>query len=308
MPNKPLLLPGMNKQTSLNAWLAYAAVAFFWGTTFFAIRVGVETFPPFLMAGFRHSIGGILICSYFLIRGYQLPSGKHLKIFAINGFLMLVLGNGLVTWAEQYVSSGLAALICSLTPIWIIWINSISGKKEKFNIMVVSGIVLCLAGQLLIFKDNLRDFADPNYTIGIIFILIANLTWAMGTVYSKNNQTGVHPLFGAGLQMIFGGFILDVVGTSMGEWNHMHPSAEGIWALAYLVVFGSIIAYGAYMYVLKQLPATIVSTYAYVNTIVAVLLGWWLLDEPLNVIIWTAVVLTLAGVYLVNRSFQQKSQ
>lgn len=292
----------MTTKPNLNAWLAYAAVAFFWGTTFFAIRVGVETFPPFLLAGFRHSIGGILICSYFLLRGYKIPEAKHLKIFAINGFLMLVLGNGLVTWAEQYVSSGLAALICSLTPVWIILLNSMTGKKEKFTVAVLAGIVLCLVGQLLIFRDNLADFADPNYTLGIIFILIANITWGMGTVYSKNNQTEVHPLFGAGLQMICGGVVLDIIGTVQGEWSRMHPSSEGILALAYLVIFGSIIAYGAYMYVLKQLPATIVSTYAYVNTLVAVILGWLVLDEPLNAVVWTAVVLTILGVYLVNRS------
>jgi drug/metabolite transporter (DMT)-like permease len=294
----------MTAETKLNAWLAYAAVAIFWGTTFLAIRIGVETFPPFLMAGFRHSIGGILICSYFFIKGYKLPEAKHLKIFAINGLLMLVFGNGLVTWAEQYVSSGLAALICSLTPIWIIGINSFSGKKEKFTFAAFTGIVLCLIAQLLIFRDNLKEFADPNYTIGIIFILIANATWALGTVYSKNNQTGVHPLFGAGLQMICGGAILDIIGTVKGEWSHLNPSADAWIALAYLVVFGSIIAYGAYMYVLKQLPATIVSTYAYVNTIVAVLLGWLWIDEMLNAVVWTAVVLTILGVYLVNRSFQ----
>lgn len=293
-------------ESKLNAWLAYAAVAIFWGTTFLAIRVGVETFPPFLMAGFRHSIGGIIICSYFLLKGYKLPERKHLKVFAINGILMLVLGNGLVTWAEQYVSSGLAALICSLTPIWIIAINAMSGKKEKFTVTVFTGILLCLVAQLLIFRDNLKEFADPNYTIGIVFILIANATWAIGTVYSKNNQTGVHPLFGAGLQMICGGAILDIIGTVKGEWSHMTPSTDAWMALGYLVLFGSIIAYGAYMYVLKQLPATIVSTYAYVNTIVAVFLGWLWINETLNVMMWTAVALTILGVYLVNRSFQKK--
>lgn len=295
----------MAAQTKLNAWLAYAAVAFFWGTTFFAIRVGVETFPPFLLAGFRHSIGGILICSFFLVKGYKLPSLKQLKVFLITGFLMLVLGNGLVTWAEQYISSGLAALICSLTPIWIIAINSVSGKKEKFTLTVSTGILFCLIAQLLIFRDNLADFADPNYTLGIIFILIANAAWAVGTVYSKNNQTDVHPLFGAGLQMICGGAMLDIIGTVKGEWSQLHPTDDALLALAYLIVFGSIIAYGAYMYVLKQLPATIVSTYAYVNTIVAALLGWLWLNEPLNAVVWTAVVLTVLGVYLVNKSFQK---
>ncbi len=295
----------MNKTININAWLAYAAVAIFWGTTFFAIRVGVETFPPFLMAGFRHSIGGILICAFFYLKGYKLPPARDLKVFAINGLLMLAFGNGLVTWAEQYVNSGLAALICSLTPIWIIAVNSVSGQKEKLNLMIVLGILLCLLGQFLLFKDSLRDFADPNYAIGIISILIANIAWAIGTVYSKNHRTETHPLFGAGIQMVCGGLILDLVGTGRGEWSNFHPSTEAIWALVYLIIFGSIIAYGAYMYVLKQLPATIISTYAYVNTVVAVFLGWLWLDEPLNALIWTAVVLTISGVYLVNRSFGQ---
>ncbi len=293
----------MKKNINFNAWLAYAAVAIFWGTTFFAIRIGVETFPPFLMAGFRHSIGGVLICAYFLIKGYKLPPSKDLKVFAINGFLMLALGNGLVTWSEQYVSSGLAALICSLTPVWIIAVNAIVGKKEKMDFVIVSGILLCLLGQFLIFKDNLKDFSDPNYTAGIVFILIANIAWAVGTVYSKNQKSDTNPVFGAGLQMIFGGIVLDLFATAKGEWIGLHPSSEAIWALIYLIVFGSIIAYGAYMYVLKQLPATIISTYAYINTVVAVFLGWLWLDEPLNALVGTAVVLTIAGVYLVNKSF-----
>ena len=295
----------MNRSVNFNAWLAYAAVAIFWGTTFFAIRVGVETFPPFLMAGFRHSIGGILICLYFYLKGYKLPPKKDLKVFAVNGLLMLAFGNGLVTWAEQYVNSGLAALICSLTPIWIIAVNSVSGQKEKLNYIIGLGILLCLFGQFLLFKDNIKDFADPNYAIGIISILIANIAWAVGTVYSKNHRSDTNPLFGAGLQMVCGGIILDLVGTARGEWSNLHPSSEAVWALVYLILFGSIIAYGAYMYVLKLLPATIISTYAYINTVVAVFLGWLWLNEPLNMLVWTAVVLTIAGVYLVNKSYSK---
>lgn len=295
----------MNRSVNFNAWLAYAAVAIFWGTTFFAIRVGVETFPPFLMAGFRHSIGGILICLYFYLKGYKLPPKKDLKVFAINGLLMLAFGNGLVTWAEQYVNSGLAALICSLTPIWIIAVNSVSGQKEKLNYIIGLGILLCLFGQFLLFKDNIKDFADPNYAIGIVSILIANIAWAVGTVYSKNHRSDTNPLFGAGLQMVCGGIILDLVGTARGEWSNLHPSSEAVWALVYLILFGSIIAYGAYMYVLKLLPATIISTYAYINTVVAVFLGWLWLNEPLNMLVWTAVVLTIAGVYLVNKSYSK---
>jgi drug/metabolite transporter (DMT)-like permease len=257
------------------------------------------------MAGFRHSIGGILICSYFLIRGYKLPTAKHLKVFAINGFLMLVLGNGLVTWAEIYVPSGLAAIICSLTPIWIVGFNAIGANKEIINLKVATGFLICLVAQVLIFKNHIADFSNPNYLIGVFFVLIANMAWALGTVYSKNHKTDTHPLFGAGLQMIAGGFILDIIGTVMGEWSEMHPTPTSIWSLVYLIVFGSIIAYGAYMYVLKKLPATIVSTYAYINTLVAVFLGWLWYDELLTAEMLIGVILTIAGLWIVNRSFNK---
>jgi len=293
-------------KSNLNAWLAFAAVSFFWGTTYMAIRIGVTSFPPMLMAGFRHTLGGTFICSYFLLRGNKLPDKKALKTFFINGFLMLVLGNGLVTWAEIYVSSGLAALICSLTPIWIVLINSFSGGKERIGKMVILGLALSLVGQFLIFRDNISDFSNPKYALGILFVLVANAAWAYGSIFAKNHKTDTHPLFGAGIQMISGGITLDLIGTFSGEWSQMHPTNESIWALVYLFTFGSIVAYGAYMYVLKHLPATVVSTYAYINTIVAVLLGWLWMDEKLNTVTGIAVLLTLAGVYTINRNFSSK--
>lgn len=293
------------KNEKLFAWLAFAAVSIFWGTTFFAIRIGVKSFPPMLMAGFRHSLGGILICTYFFAKGYKLPPLKELKVFAVNGILMLAVGNGLVTWAEIYVSSGLAALICALTPIWIVLLNSFTGAKEKITGTILTGLVICLAGQFLIFNDNLKDFANPNYAFGIVAILVANLSWAAGTLYSKNKKTETQPFFGAGLQMLAGGFILNVIGTLKGEWSELHPTTESIWALLYLVFFGSIVAFGAYMYVLKKLPTTIVSTYAYINTLVAVLLGWLILNEKLNLILAVAIVLTIGGVWLVNKGLKK---
>ncbi|MFN5025725.1 MAG: EamA family transporter [Bacteroidota bacterium] len=285
--------------------MAFAAVSIFWGTTFFAIRIGVESFPPFLMAAFRHSIGGILICSYFLLRGYSIPAWPSLKVFAINGFLMLVIGNGLVTWAEMYVSSGLAAIICSLTPIWIVGFNSFTKGKELLNTKIVTGFVLCLLAQLLIFKNSMDEFSNANYTMGIVFVLIANIAWALGSVYSKNHHTETHPLFGAGLQMISGGVTLHIIGASMGEWQHFSPNGEALWALAYLIVFGSILAYGCYMYILKNMPATIVSTYAYINTVVAVVMGWLWLNEQLTMEMFAGVLVTLSGLWLVNKGMNK---
>ncbi|TAE90088.1 MAG: multidrug DMT transporter permease [Bacteroidetes bacterium] len=286
------------------AWLAFTGVAFFWGTTFLAIRIGVQSMPPFLMAGLRHFIGGLLICSFFLIKGYALPTWPQFKVYIINGVLMLAIGNGLVTWAEMHISSGLAALICALTPLSIIGVNRVFGlHKEKLGLQALLGILICLVAQVIIFRDNLKELANPNYVIGIIFIVIAIIGWGIGSIYSKNKQTGINPFYGAGLQMISAGVILLVFGTGMGEWPAFKPTMEGIYSVIYLVIFGSLIGYGSFMYVLKQLPATIVSTYAYINTIVAVILGWLWLDEKLNLSIGIAVVLTIVGVWLVNRSF-----
>ncbi len=167
------------------------------------------------------------------------------------------------------------------------------------------GFLICLAGQFLIFRDNLKDFANPNYTLSIICILIANIAWAVGSVYAKNNKSDTHPLFGAGLQMIFGGLVLDILGTLRNEWAQLQPTSTAISALVYLIVFGSIMAYGAYMYALKKLPATIVSTYAYINTIVAILLGWFWLDEKLNWNMAFAVLLTIGGLWMISANFNR---
>jgi len=229
-----------------------------------------------------------------------------LKVQIINGFLMLVIGNGLVSWAEMYITSGLAALICALSPLAIIGVNMIWGTKEKITLVVAIGIVLCLIAQVLIFKDNFADLTNPNYIQGIIFLLIAILSWGIGSVYIKNNQTGMHPLFGASFQMLSAGILLLLFGSGIGEWESFNPTKAGIQSIVYLVIFGSIIGYGSYMYILKHLPATVVSTYAYINTVVAVFLGWLILNEPLNTVVWLAVLLTITGVYLVNWSLARQ--
>ncbi len=290
------------------AWLAFWAVAIFWGTTFLAIRVGVASFPPFLMAACRHTAGGILICSYFLLRGYKLPGKSQMKVFAVNGIIMLLGGNGIISWGMKYVDSGLTALICALTPLWIVLINKLKGGTEKVGLWAYVGFVICLAGQFFIFKDKLDLFSDNNYVWGIAAVVVSNFLWGLGTVYSRNHQTQTHALFAAGLQMIPGGLSLFILSAVAGEFSDVHPEPEAIISLAYLVVFGSIVAYGSYMYMLKKLPAAIGSTYAYINTIVAVFLGWWFLNEVLNFNMIIASVLTIAGVWLINKNVTEEKR
>ncbi len=292
----------MTRSPKFFAWLAFAAVSIFWGTTFLAISVGVKTFPPILMAAFRHSIAGIILLSFFLLQGFKIPNWKSLKTYGLNGILMLAGGNGIISWGMQYVGSGLTALICALTPVWIVIINKVSGNQEKLHPMAVLGFIICLCGQFFLFKDKIKLFENPMFIWGILAVVLSNFFWALGTVYSKNHKTSEHPLFASGLQMIPGGVLLFIISFFRGEMQHVAPSSEAIWAVAYLIVFGSILAYGSYMYVIKQLPATIVSTYAYINTIVAIILGWFWLHEALDTSTIISVVLTIIGVFLVSKN------
>lgn len=214
---------------------------------------------------------------------------------------MLVGGNGIISWGMQYVDSGLAALICALTPLWIVFINLIMGSNEKVTKIMWVGFVICLLAQYLIFYDKVNLLSDKNYILGLIAIVVSNICWALGTVFSKSHISNLPVLYSAGLQMIPGGIILLIISTVLGDWAKFNPGTNSIYALVYLVLFGSLLAYGCFMYILKALPAALVSTYAYINTIVAVILGYLFLNEVINTKVIIALLLTILGVYLVGR-------
>lgn len=286
-------------------WFAFFCVAFFWGTTFLAIRLALNAFPPFTLAAIRHTIAGTFFLAYFKIRGYAMPNLKQIGSFSIIGILMLTLGNGMVNYSEQYISSGLAALLCTFSPLAILLINRLFGYKEKFTLQLIIGIVLCAIAQFIIFKDNLKDLMDWHYLSGVLAVLVAVVSWGFGSVYTKHHKSDVHPLVGASFQMLAGGIVLWVYSLISGEYKQIHINAEGIYSLLYLIVFGSLIGYGAYNIVLKKMPTSIASTYAYINTLVVVLLGWLILNEKMNLWMMIAVMITIFGLYLINNSRQK---
>lgn len=287
------------------AWLAFASVSLFWGTTYLAIRVGVESFPPLLFAGLRHFIAGILILSYFLIKKYPIPSKQQFKHIIVMAILMLGFGNGLYVWAEKFVSSSVAAIISCTSPFIIFFLSWIM-LSEKPNGLVFIGILLGFSGQITNIYEHLDALQDSNYMWGIIAMFVAVGTWALGSVYRKKANITLHALYFTGWQMLIGGFAFLPFALLKGEHHHMDAiKPEAIWAFVYLIVFGSIIAYGSYMYALHKLAPTVVSMHTYINTIVAVLLGWAILSERLN---WGVVIstgLTLTGVYFVNRGMKK---
>lgn len=294
----------MNRSSYL-PYLALTAVCIIWGTTYLALRIAVLHFPPFLFTALRQTSAGLLLLAFMFTLGKAaIPSKEHLMRQAIGGFFMISLGNGLVAWAEMHIPSGVAAVICSLMPVLVILINVTIHREERPTFPIIAGVVLGLIGIVVIFSEHLAAFSKTEYIIGIILTFTAALAWAGGSIWIKKSHTQSNPFVNAGLQMFFGGFLLFPFSFIFDDLAHITWSAEVAWALTYLIVFGSLIAYASYAYALRKLPMTIVSMYAYINPLVAVALGWLVLDETLNAKIWFAMALTISGIYIVNRGYQ----
>lgn len=292
----------------LLAYLALAAVCIIWGTTYLALRIAVSHFPPFLFSGIRQSIAGLILLIFMLTLGKQkLPSASILWQQAFAGFLMMTIGNGLVAWGEMYIPSGIAAILCSLMPIWVIIINISIDKGERPTLPIIAGTLLGLLGIVLIFGNNLSDLTNSQYLTGIGMTLIATAGWAGGSVWIKKQHINTNPFVNAGLQMFFGGLFMLLLSPLTDDLSNVHWSPEAMYAMLYLIIFGSLVAYTCYAYAIRKLPMTIVSMYAYINPMVAVLLGWMVLDEVLNLRIVIAMLITIAGIYLVNRGYQLKN-
>ncbi len=290
-----------NTKPPVKAYIALAIVCILWGTTYLAIRIGVAYVPGFMMAGIRNTLAGIITFGYFLIKGEKFPKGSLLKILIIRSILMIVIGNSTVHWAEQYISSGIAAIIAAIVPLWMVIDTMLLFKSYHVKRRAVLGLLLGFLGILAIFYEHISDFADPAYTWGIVVMIIASLGWSLGSVYSSFNPIKANPIYAAGFQMLFAGIVSIIISIVIGEdVNILHIPIEGILSILYLVIFGSLLAYNAYLYALSKLSPMQVSIYAYINPIVAVLLGWLVLDEKITLTMMLAMSVTLGGVYLVN--------
>lgn len=295
------------KRDLLIAYIALGAVCIIWGTTYLALRIAVLHFPPFLFTAIRQTTAGLLLAGFMiLIAKTALPPKAHLLRQAIGGFFMITLGNGLVAWAEMHIPSGIAAIICSLMPVLVILINLSVNKEEKPTAPIILGVAIGLAGIVMIFGEHINDFSS-QYIMGIIMTFAAVFSWAAGSIWIKKHNSNSNPFLNAGLQMFFGGLWLFPMSLFFDDLRAVHWSPEAGYAMLYLIIFGSIIAYAAYSYSLRKLPMTIVSLYAYVNPLVAVVLGWLVLNEKLNMHIGIAILITVAGIYIVNRGYQLRS-
>lgn len=292
----------MASREKFAAYAAWAAVCFFWGTTYLAIRVGLETLTPMLFGGLRFLVAGAVL---FLVMSWQrnvrLPSGREWFDLSLVGLLLLGVGNGLVVWAEQWVPSGTAALLVATGPFWVAGLEAARKGGERVTRWSLVGMLVGFGGLAMLVGPSLFDAAAGGaFLLGALALQVACFSWSAGSVYAKHRPVGVHPLMGAAVQMLVAGAALTLVGSVGGEWGRIGFSARSLGALAYLVVFGSIVAYGSFTYAMQKLPLSVVSTYAYINPVIAVLLGWLLLSEPLGWRVWLATAVILGGVALVK--------
>lgn len=281
--------------------LAFLIVYLVWGSTYLAIRIGVGDLPPALFAGVRFVISGVLLGGYARFRGLAFPrSFSEWKTIAVVGILLLVGGNGLVVWGEQWVPSNLAALIIATTALWIAGLGTLGRQGERLTGQSLLGLGVGLLGVVMLLAPRSDDFLPDHYWAQLA-ILSAALLWASGSIYGKRRQPVTPPLMSAAMQMLVGGTVLSVIGLTTGETQEWVWTLNGLAALGYLIVVGSL-AYVAYVWLLHAVTPAQLSTYAYVNPIVAVILGWWVLDETLNAGQTIGMLIILLGVVLVSTS------
>lgn len=283
------------------AIFAWINVCVIWGTTYLVIRIGVGHMPPMLFAGIRWVIAGVAFMTVLKWRGTSLPKANEMVHLAVVGLALIGFGNGLVVFAEQWIHSGLAALLITTVPFCMVGMESLLPKGPKLNATILTGLIMGLAGVCLIFGKDIKYLADPDNQIGVLALLGAVIFWSIGSLYSKYVKVDVHPLMGASVQMLMAGIVLSAIGVFIGELPRLRFEINGLLALAYLVVVGSFIGYTSYIYAIAKLPLSLISTYAYINPVIALFLGWIVLDEKLDFQTAIAAAVIIAGVFIVKQ-------
>ncbi len=278
--------------------LAFAAVYLAWGSTYLAIRVAVASLPTPILAGVRFTIAGAGMLVALRLGGRAvLPSARELRALTIVGALLLVGGNGLVVWAERTVPSGLAALVIATVPLWMAGLAALPPTRERLPPRAVVGLALGFAGVVVLVGP---DFAGGGPLLGEAALVVASLSWSCGSLYARRATAAIDPLVATGWEMLIGGGLFLLIAVAAGSVADLRPTATGVAALLYLVVFGSWIGFTAYVWLLAHVPAAKAATYAYVNPVIAVLLGWWILDERLSLAVAFGSAIIVAAVVLVT--------
>ena len=289
----------MNASRPLQIAVAFAIIYLVWGSTYLAIRIGVQVLPPALFAGVRFVLAGILMLAYAFARGARLPASRRDWFnISVTGLLMLVGGNGCVTWAEQWIESNQAALIVATSALWLAWMGTWGPRGERLGGLTLLGLGLGFGGVAVLVQSGLHLQAGPPLAYAVLSA--APVMWAAGSIWSRRAPVSCPPAMTSALQMLIAGLVFCALGVGAGELPRWTWDRDAMLVVLYLAVFGSCLAYSAYFWLVHEVPPARLGTYAYVNPAIAVVLGWWLLDEHLNAtqVLGTAII--LAGVVLVS--------
>jgi drug/metabolite transporter (DMT)-like permease len=270
----------------IRVWTALVAIYIVWGVTYLAIRFGVETIPPFLMAGTRFLVAGVILYVWRRLAGDLNPTPRQWRSAVVVGLLLLVGGNGMVSWAEQHVASGIAALMIASVPLWMALIDTLRPRGITPDWKILLGLLVGFGGlALLVTSSKSISASEGMNPVGIGVLLLASLSWSLGSIYSRDAEMPESSLLGTSIEMLGGAMGLFLAGTLTGEWQLLHISAitsRSLLGVAYLIVFGSLVGFVAYAWLLRNAPLSLVSTYAYVNPVVAIFVGAWLGNELIN--------------------------
>ena len=282
--------------------LAFLAIYVIWGSTYLAIRYAVETIPPLYTAGMRHLTAGTMLLAWALAKGLR-PTREQVRASVVIGFFFFLVGHGLLHWAEKVVPSGLASLLIAIEPIIVFLLSSAAARTWRFNGMLLAGILLGLGGVGMLLRGTGLE-PVPGLTLGSVMILVSAFSWSLGIIYSRRSHLSGSPLLLSALSLLSGAVMLLLTATITGEAKEFHLSQVTLrsWlALGYLILFGSVIAFTAYNWLLEHYSPTLVATHTYVNPVVAVLLGWAYGGEALTMKVALAATLVVVAVVLVDR-------
>ena len=295
----------MQGRPLFKAYLALAAVCFFWGTTYLGIRAALESFPPFVLVAVRFLISGSLLMAVTIARGAPLPRGRDLRNACISGMLILGIGNAAVVFAELRIPSGLAGLFITISPFWLVGIEAFLPGGARLHWPTIFGMLVGLSGSaLLVAPDILGHSLNKNTLIGFLLLQIGMASWSFGSIFQKRQAVKAHPIVVGAIHQLAAGLAFLPLALVVPD----HPivwSYRGVGAILYLITFGSIVGYSAYAYALDTLPVAVVSIYPYINSIVAVGLGWVVYREPFGVMEAFAMLIIFIGVAIVKRSSRQ---
>ncbi|HEY6128838.1 MAG TPA: EamA family transporter [Candidatus Acidoferrum sp.] len=281
---------------------AFFAIYAIWGSTYLAIRYAVAAIPPLYTAGFRHLIAGSILLAWALAKGSR-PSWPQIRASVVIGFLFFLIGHGSLHWAETQIPSGLASLLIASEPIWVYLMTCGVERRWRMNGFLLSGVVFGLAGVGLLLGRDVWSSGRGGF-LGAIACLAGGISWSAGIIYSRRSHLSGSPLLLSALSLLAGAAMLLTTGTLLGEYRgfSVHEVPRLSWlALAYLIVFGSVVAFTAYNWLLEHYSPTLVATHTYVNPIVAVLLGWWFASESISLNVIVSAVMVVAAVFLVDR-------